>query len=136
MNWVTPAPEPVGLYDRFLPAHFWPHTWLNTAIAFCCAVEPSAVSAFLPPQSAEDADEPDAPADEDDDLLLLSLPQAVNVNPVIAVADTVTRNALPKLFRFTYPTFSSSVRLGTAERVIGEVMRQGWTEPVEKMNPG
>ena len=52
MNCVTPAPEPVGLYDRFLPGHAWPHTWLNTAIAFCWAVEPSAVSAFLPPQSA------------------------------------------------------------------------------------
>ena len=46
MNCSRPAPDPVGLYETFLPAHSWPHTWLNRAIAFCWAVEPSAVSAF------------------------------------------------------------------------------------------
>src|SRR5260221_12038463 len=52
MNWSTPAPEPVGLYARVLPEHVWPHTLLNSAMAFCWAVEPSAVTEFLPAQSA------------------------------------------------------------------------------------
>ena len=48
----------------------------------------------------------DASVDEDEPELL-SLPHAVSVIPVIAVADKVTKNALPNLFRSTYPTFSS-----------------------------
>ena len=84
MNCVTPAPEPVGLYDSVLPEHVWPHTWLNTAIAFCWAVEPSAVSEALPPQSAADAEadvdaEPEPDALEDGVAVLLSLPHAVSV---------------------------------------------------------
>ena len=55
----------------------------------------------MPPQSA---DEPDVAVDEDEPELL-SLPHAVSVKPVIAVADKVTTNALPNLFRSTYPTF-------------------------------
>ena len=133
MNWVTPAPEPVGLYDRFLPGHFWPQTWLNTAMAFCCAVEPSAVSWFLPPQSADELDEPDAPFDEEEPELL-SLPHAVSVIPVIAVADKVTRNALPNLFRSTYPTFSSVAvsPLYGHIRITGNVCGGGGRNPPER----
>ncbi len=36
---------------------------------------------------------------------LLSLPQAVNANPAIAVADTAVSTDLPNELRFTYPTF-------------------------------
>ena len=93
-----------------MPAQVCPQTWLNTATAFCWAVEPSAVSVFLPPQSADPAAVPDAP---DAPLLvvveaLLSLPQAVRVKPAIAVADTVVRSALPNVVRFTCPAFSKS----------------------------
>ena len=35
MNCSRPAPDPVGLYDTFLPGQNWPHSWLNTSIAFC-----------------------------------------------------------------------------------------------------
>src|SRR3954470_19037829 len=58
MNWSTPAPEPVGLYANVLPEQTWLHTLLNSAIAFCWAVEPSAVTEFLPPQSADAAPVP------------------------------------------------------------------------------
>ena len=126
-----------GLYDRFLPGHFWPQTWLNTAIAFCCAVEPSAVSWFLPPQSADELDEPDAPVVEEEPELL-SLPHAVSVIPVIAVADKVTKNALPNLFRSTYPTFSSVAVFAPsgAHTHHRERMRRWWTEPTRTVNSG
>ena len=110
MNWSTPAPEPVGLYARVLPEHVWPHTLLNSAMAFCWAVEPSAVTEFLPPQSAfadavPAALVPDPDALELEDEAFLSLPQAVSVSAAIAVADRVMPNALPMLLSFTDPTF-------------------------------
>ena len=120
-----------------MPGHFWPHTWLNTAMAFCCAVEPSAVRAFLPPQSADAFDEPDAFVD-DDVPELLSLPQAVSVRPVMAVADTVTKNALPNLFRFTYPTFSSVALFAPvgAHASPGKLGVGSSREPARNMNGG
>ena len=105
MNCSRPAPEPVGLYDRFLPGQTWPHTWLNTAIAFCCAVEPSAVSAFLPPHSADADAVPMHRCRRCSVPALLSLPHADSVSAAIAVADSVVPNALPMLLSFTYPTF-------------------------------
>jgi hypothetical protein len=61
----------------------------------------------------------------------------VSVRPVMAVADTVTKNALPNLFRFTYPTFSSCpVRPGRGTCTNREVRRSGWTEPTWNMNGG
>ena len=77
---------------------------LNSAIAFCCAVEPSAVSVFFPPQSAEADDELPA-ALEEEVPALLSLPHAVSVKAAIAVAETVVPSTLPKRLSFTYPTF-------------------------------
>ena len=89
-----------------MPEQTWPHTLLNSAIAFCCAVEPSAVTEFLPPQSA-DADAAAVPDAPDEVLVpaLLSLPHADSVRAAIAVADSVVPNALPMLLSFTYPTF-------------------------------
>ena len=82
---VTPAPEPVGLYDSVLPGQTWPHTLLNSAMAFCWAVEPSAVSEVLPPQSAApDADAPSRALLEAVPALL-SLPHAVRVRAAMAV---------------------------------------------------
>ena len=92
------------MYDRFLPEQTCPHTLLNSAIAFCWAVEPSAVSEFLPPQSADADAVPDAP----EEVLvpaLLSLPHADSVSATSAVAESVVPNALPMLLSFTYPTF-------------------------------
>src|ERR1700738_4781657 len=116
MTWPTPAPEPVGLYARVLPGHTCPHTLLNSAIAFCWAVEPSAVTEFLPPQSALAdaapetlAPDPDALELEDEELLLL--PQAVSVSAAIAVADRVVPSALPMLLSFTDPTFVDGFEL-------------------------
>src|ERR1700712_4469210 len=107
MNWSTPAPEPVGLYANDLPEQTWPHTLLNSAIAFCWAVEPSAVSEFLPPQSAEAADDeadPDA-GEEELEPALLSLPQADRVSAASAATDRVVPNALPMLLSFTNSHF-------------------------------
>src|SRR3954468_1725602 len=108
MNCSTPAPEPVGLYARVLPAQVWPHTLLNSAMAFCWAVEPSAVTEFLPAQSAADADE--LPEALDDGVpALLSLPQAVRVMAATAVRETAAPRGfhvrLPKRLSFTNPTF-------------------------------
>jgi hypothetical protein len=64
------------------------------------------VTSFLPPQSAEPAAAvPLALPDVPDAGELLSLPHALRVSPAMAVADTVVRNALPKMFRFTCPAF-------------------------------
>ena len=108
MNWSTPAPEPVGLYANVLPGQTWPHTLLNSAMAFCCAVEPSAVSEVLPPQSAPDADALPEALDEAVPALL-SLPHAVRVMAAMAVMETATASGvptlLPKRLSFTYPTF-------------------------------
>jgi hypothetical protein len=72
---------------------------LNSDIAFCCAVEPSAVSKFLPPHPAVPADpemaEPEAPR------RLSSLPQAVTVPTQIAIADATIVIALPCLSSLT-----------------------------------
>src|SRR6476619_6602857 len=88
-NWSTPAPEPVGLYASVLPEQTWPHTLLNSAIAFCWAVEPSAVSEFLPAQSADDDDAvPDA-AEEELVPALLSLPHADSVSAASAATGSV-----------------------------------------------
>src|SRR5882672_9730403 len=102
MNWSTPAPEPVGLYARVLPEHVWPHTLLNSAMAFCWAVEPSAVTEFLPAQSAAALW---LPAGLALPLLLvvpelLSLPHAVRVSAAIAVADRVVPSVLPMRLSF------------------------------------
>ena len=87
---------------------------LNSAMAFCWAVDPSAVTEFLPPQSALAALSPPLPAAalvaEPDALeldveALLSLPQAVSVSAATAVADKVVPSALPMLLSFTDPTF-------------------------------
>ena len=75
---------------RFLPGQTWPHTLLNTAMAFCWAVEPSAVSEFLPPQSAPTpTDEPGPRRAVPVVPALLSLPHAVSVSAATAVAETV-----------------------------------------------
>src|SRR5258708_35152013 len=99
MNWSTPAPEPVGLYARVLPEHVWPHTLLNSAMAFCWAVEPSPVSEFLPPQSAFADAVPAAGLALPPLLLeveaLLSLPHAVRVSAAIAVADSAIPSGVP-----------------------------------------
>ncbi len=71
-------------------------------IAFAWAEEPLDFSDFLPPQSA--ADVPPV-ADPDDDVVLLSLPQADSVNAATAATDTVVPNALPMLLKLTAPTF-------------------------------
>src|ERR1700761_7380005 len=105
MNWSTPAPEPVGLYASVLPEQTWPHTLLNSAIAFCWAVDPSPVSEFLPAQSAAEADaDPDPLAAVLEAVpALLSLPQPDSVSAAIAVADSVVPNVLAMLLSFTYP---------------------------------
>ena len=73
-------------------------------MAFCWAVEPSAVSEVLPPQSAAPAALlPEAALDEVP--ALLSLPHAVSVRAATAVADSVVPRTLPKRLSFTYPTF-------------------------------
>src|SRR5690625_5182406 len=97
MNCSRPAPEPVGLYDRFLPGHCLPHSWLNTAIAFCWAVDPSAVSEFFPAQSADF--DPGAPAPAAPSVLL-SLPQPLNPRPRVAA-----NNAIPAVLGFIASRF-------------------------------
>ncbi len=78
-------------------------------MAFCWAVEPSAVTEFLPPQSA--VAELAAPAGLAAPLVpvlvpaLLSLPHAVRVSAAIAVADRVVPSVLPMRLSFTDPTF-------------------------------
>src|SRR5882757_2443451 len=101
MNCSRPAPEPVGLYETFLPGQSWPHTWLNSAMAFCWAVDPSAVRAFRPPQAAGPAGAPEpvlvkAPR-------LSSLPQPVNTPPQTISAAVSAANALPTVSRHTDP---------------------------------
>lgn len=59
------------------------------------------MSDFFPPQSADEAPALLAP---DDDVVLLSLPQADNVTAAIAATDTVVPNALPMLMKLTDPT--------------------------------
>jgi hypothetical protein len=76
---------------------------LNNAIAFCSAVEPSAVSAFLPPQPAAPADP--VTAIPEPPRRLSSLPQAVSVAPPIAVANATVANALPILSSLTNLAF-------------------------------
>lgn len=66
-------------------------------------MEPSAVSVFLPPQSAEADELPEAL--EEEVPALLSLPQAVSVRAAMAVAESVVPSTLPKRLSFTYPTF-------------------------------
>ncbi len=99
MNCSRPAPDPVGLYDMFLPGQSWPQTWLNIATAFCWAVDPSAVMLVLPPQSA-------APVGAAPVGTLSSLPQPANTSAATAATDTLP-NALPKPSNFTCPTFAS-----------------------------
>src|SRR4051812_46762725 len=75
-------------------------------MAFCWAVEPSAVRAALPPQSAAAEDEdPDPDAVLEDVPELLSLPHAVIVIVASAAADRVVPSTLPKRLSFTDPTF-------------------------------
>ena len=88
----------------------------------CWAVEPSAVTAFLPPQSAADADaDPDS---DEPDGALLSLPQPASVSAAIAATETVVPNDLPMMLSFTYPTFLE--RSQTA-RTLRQRMRPRWT---------
>jgi hypothetical protein len=93
MNCSRPAPDPVGLYDTLLPGQYWPHTWLNNVIAFCWAVEPSAVSPLLPPHPAVPAGPETAVAEAP--WWLLSLPQPVSVPLPIAIANATAASALP-----------------------------------------
>lgn len=82
-----------------MPGQYWPHTWLNIVIAFSCAVEPSAVSLFLPPQPAV----PVVP------LMLgaavprwfSSLPQPVSAAAPSAVANAAAASAPPCLSSLT-----------------------------------
>ena len=79
-----------------------PHERLDRPVAFCCAVEPSALMVGLPPQFSPLAEVPPvAPSVSEEDPALLSLPQAVRVNAAIAAAD----KTLPMLLSFTYSTF-------------------------------
>ena len=79
-------------------------------MAFCWAVEPSAVSEVLPPQSAADADElcPTRRSSEDVPALL-SLPHAVSVKAATRHGRQATASGvptlLPKRLSFTDPTF-------------------------------
>src|SRR6185312_2501788 len=79
MNWFRPAPEPVGLYESCLPWQSWLHVFVNSAIAFCCAVDPSADSESLPPQSTGPPFGAGAPT-------LLSLPHADAATAMSAAA--------------------------------------------------
>jgi hypothetical protein len=66
---------------------------LNNAIAFCSAVEPSAVIAFLPPHPTAPAGP--GPAVPEAPPRLLSLPQAVSVAALTANANATAVSALP-----------------------------------------
>ena len=123
-NCSRPAPEPVGLYEMFLPWHTWPQVWANTAMAFCWADEPSAVRVFLPPHSSAEpaATVPVSPPPLDPDVpALLSLPHPARASAAMAAAETVVPNVLPMLLSFTYPTFGWL-------QTHGQRMRLWWTD--------
>jgi hypothetical protein len=66
---------------------------LNNTIAFCWAVEPSAVIPFLPPHPTEPAGP--EPAVPEAPRRLSPLPQAVNVPALIAIANAIAVSARP-----------------------------------------
>jgi hypothetical protein len=97
-------------------------------MAFCWAVDPSAVSAALPPQSAAAAaadEDPDAALDEGAELL--SLPHAVIVIVASAAADNNVNTGVPmpppKRLSFTDPTF-----VFVCLRTPRQRMRRWWTD--------
>src|ERR1700761_5377374 len=99
MNCSRPAPDPVGLYSTFLPGQYWPHVWLNTAIAFCWAVDPSAITVFFPPQPAVPAG---PTAGDGAGMRLSSLPHA-DSTPAPVTHANAKANALNTLSSLTAP---------------------------------
>src|SRR5271168_3976456 len=101
MNCSRPAPDPVGLYATLFPGQYRPHNWLKTAIAFCCAVDPSAVTAFFPPQPADPASPGRSVAEVP--VRLSSLPQAVDIPAAVVVANATAPKVLITLPSLTDP---------------------------------
>ncbi len=103
-------------------------------IAFCWAVEPSAVSPFLPPQPAVPVGPEIAAGDAP--RRLSSLPQAVRDPPQRASASATTVSALPCLSSltdlafltcsgrmWTPPAATSHVRLPSAAKICADTAR-------------
>jgi hypothetical protein len=91
---------------------------LNTAIAFCCAVDPSAVRVFFPAHSADPAGPAAAPVDPP---VLSSLPHPLSARPKV-----VASSAMPAVLGFIVSRFPLTFGSNPPERMWRSWMATAW----------